>query len=92
MIDEICSKHYFRVLFFRSLSSQIRYARLAQLVEQRIENPCVRGSIPRAGTMFQKKLKPPFRVAFFLSLPEARGIMLMAASAAAALVGGSASS
>lgn len=28
---------------------------LAQLVEQRTENPCVRGSIPRVGTNKKKK-------------------------------------
>jgi hypothetical protein len=33
----------------------LRIARVAQLVEQRIENPCVRGSIPRVGTTSQNK-------------------------------------
>ncbi len=29
---------------------EVYFARIAQLVEQRTENPCVRGSIPRSGT------------------------------------------
>ena len=43
-----------------------RDARIAQLVEQRIENPCVRGSIPRVGTTSQNDLKSRLRVAFFI--------------------------
>ena len=35
----------------RSLTLIYRYAALAQSVEQRTENPCVRGSIPRGGTI-----------------------------------------
>ncbi len=43
-------------------------ARLAQLVEQRTENPCVRGSIPRAGTTFKCSwLNPPPTGGFFIS-------------------------
>lgn len=45
----------------------MRIARVAQLVEQRIENPCVRGSIPRVGTTSQNELKSHLRVAFFIS-------------------------
>jgi hypothetical protein len=36
--------------FLEDQVTEFRYARLAQSVEQRTENPCVRGSIPRAGT------------------------------------------
>ena len=36
-----------------SLTRQLKYvARIAQLVEQRIENPCVGGSNPPSGTIF----------------------------------------
>jgi hypothetical protein len=40
---------------------------VAQLVEQRIENPCVGGSIPSPGTIFNVIIfKPPFSNAPFL--------------------------
>ena len=40
-----------------------RFGQLAQLVEQRIENPRVRGSIPRLATKFLKDASPN-RLAF----------------------------
>jgi hypothetical protein len=43
-----------------------RFGQLAQLVEQRIENPRVRGSIPRLATKFLKDASPN-RLAFLLS-------------------------
>ncbi len=33
--------------------TDIPYARIAQLVEQGIENPCVAGSIPALGTIYR---------------------------------------
>ena len=39
------------VIFFL----KIKYAYLAQLVEQGTENPCVLGSIPRRGKFFMRE-------------------------------------
>ena len=42
-----------RVPSLASLTTRLEYvARIAQLVEQRIENPCVGGSNPPSGTIF----------------------------------------
>ena len=43
-----------------------RFGQLAQLVEQRIENPRVRGSIPRLATTQIQALSPFFGVGFLL--------------------------
>ena len=56
------------MVIFLLTENTIKYAYLAQLVEQGTENPCVRGSIPRVGT---KKLEAvriwDFPYSFFLS-------------------------
>jgi hypothetical protein len=52
-----------------STSSACRDAQIAQSVEQRIENPRVRGSIPRLGTII---LKSSFRAAFFMPVRKVR--------------------
>ena len=39
------------------LETQAQNALLAQLVEQRTENPRVSGSIPEQGTLFEKRTK-----------------------------------
>lgn len=41
-----------RASFIRQALLDHRLARIAQLVEQGIENPCVAGSIPASGTTF----------------------------------------
>ena len=47
-------KYYFlkrkKTLHLQSRTKRVWFGTIAQLVEQRTENPCVRGSIPRAGT------------------------------------------
>eukprot|EP00825_Cyclidium_porcatum_P024096 TRINITY_DN2662_c0_g1_i5.p1 TRINITY_DN2662_c0_g1~~TRINITY_DN2662_c0_g1_i5.p1 ORF type:complete len:137 (+),score=28.70 TRINITY_DN2662_c0_g1_i5:10-420(+) len=49
-------------VYKRQVSTQSTWGQLAQLVEQRIENPRVRGSIPRLATKFKRlpNLREPF--------------------------------
>ena len=52
-------------------------ALIAQLVEQRTENPCVRGSSPRRGTRF-RNLKAQFNpLGFFYAFFHANPSQLM---------------
>ena len=48
-------------LLYKALRLPTKDAQVAQLVEQRTENPRVGGSIPSPSTIS----KPPFEVAFF---------------------------
>jgi hypothetical protein len=46
-----------------------RLGLVAQLVEQRIENPCVGGSIPPRATKFSKQKRQPSPVGVFVFCP-----------------------
>ncbi len=51
MLQNFQKKSYFYIDFFLHLLYKTnRDAAVAQLVEQRTENPCVKGSIPFGGT------------------------------------------
>ena len=57
--------------YFFKAAILVRLGLVAQLVEQRIENPCVGGSIPpRATKNVPSKNASPHRLAFFISGTE----------------------
>jgi hypothetical protein len=60
-----------------STSSACRDAQIAQSVEQRIENPRVRGSIPRLGTII---LKPRIYTGFFYVCKKVRESVFLSLS------------
>ena len=43
------------IIFILAYNPLTKFAQIAQLVEQRTENPCVGGSIPPLGTILQLK-------------------------------------
>ena len=52
-------------MFLRSPDGQKLCARIAQLVEQRIENPCVGGSNPPPGTILKRHGQRCYGLSFF---------------------------
>lgn len=55
----------------RNEASVVDYGQLAQLVEQRIENPRVLGSIPRLATIFKRlPVVYPLEAVFFCVIPR----------------------
>ena len=52
LIPNILYKYKYLIELVEKTIYQFFFAQVAQLVEQRTENPCVTGSIPVLGTMF----------------------------------------
>jgi hypothetical protein len=59
------SKSFAELIFSLDLQPEKTQGAIAQLVEQRTENPCVRGSTPRGTT---NKAVPKFGTAFFAGI------------------------